>query len=243
MGDWRFCEAFLYLYIESLLSVHDTVAQKSYDPELPPLPDDIDDDEDSVKIIRLVKNKEPLGATIKRDENTGAVVVARIMRGGAADRSGLIHVGDELREVNGIPVEDKKPEEIIHILAQSQGAITFKIIPGINEDTSSKEPKLNVGKTGTLGPRNRFGPLQLLLELIRRTVFTVRNIKNGAIIGALLISSSCNRWLKPLRASSLRDLLPQVQGLFCQAVTGNTVSLVLECMCAFVEAAGMRNSL
>lgn len=30
--------------------------------------------------------------------------------------SGLIHVGDELREVNGIPVEDKRPEEIIKIL-------------------------------------------------------------------------------------------------------------------------------
>lgn len=29
---------------------------------------------------------------------------------------GLIHVGDELKEVNGIPVEDKKPEEIIRIL-------------------------------------------------------------------------------------------------------------------------------
>uniref|UniRef100_A0A673VQQ7 L27 domain-containing protein n=1 Tax=Salmo trutta TaxID=8032 RepID=A0A673VQQ7_SALTR len=47
-------------HVKSLLSVHDTVAQKSYDPELPPLPDDIDDDEVSVKIIRLVKNKEPL---------------------------------------------------------------------------------------------------------------------------------------------------------------------------------------
>lgn len=120
--------------LKALLSVHDTVAQKSYDPVLPPMPDDIDDDEDSVKIIRLVKNREPLGATIKKDENTGAIVVARIMRGGAADRSGLIHVGDELREVNGISVEDKKPEEIIHILAQSQGAITFKIIPSIKEN-------------------------------------------------------------------------------------------------------------
>lgn len=47
-------------FLQSLLSVHDTVAQKSYDPELPPLPEDIEDDEDSVKIIRLVKNKEPL---------------------------------------------------------------------------------------------------------------------------------------------------------------------------------------
>uniref|UniRef100_A0A673BZA2 Membrane protein, palmitoylated 7a (MAGUK p55 subfamily member 7) n=1 Tax=Sphaeramia orbicularis TaxID=375764 RepID=A0A673BZA2_9TELE len=125
-----------------LLSVHDTVAQRRYDPELPPLPDDIDDDEDSVKIIRLVKNKEPLGATISRDEQTGAILIARIMRGGAADRSGLIHVGDELKEVNGIPVDDKKPEEIIRILAQSQGAITFKVVPGLKEDATTKEPKV-----------------------------------------------------------------------------------------------------
>ncbi|XP_016871230.1 MAGUK p55 subfamily member 7 isoform X1 [Homo sapiens] len=128
--------------VKALLSVHDTVAQKNYDPVLPPMPEDIDDEEDSVKIIRLVKNREPLGATIKKDEQTGAIIVARIMRGGAADRSGLIHVGDELREVNGIPVEDKRPEEIIQILAQSQGAITFKIIPGSKEETPSKEGKM-----------------------------------------------------------------------------------------------------
>jgi hypothetical protein len=48
------------LVLQALLSVHDTVAQKSYDPVLPPVPDDIDDEEDSVKIIRLVKNSEPL---------------------------------------------------------------------------------------------------------------------------------------------------------------------------------------
>ncbi|XP_057214223.1 MAGUK p55 subfamily member 7 isoform X2 [Triplophysa rosa] len=131
-------------HVKSLLSVHDIVARKSYDPELPPLPDDIDDEEDSVKIIRLVKNKEPLGATIKRDEHTGAIIVARIMRGGAADRSGLIHVGDELKEVNGIPIDDKKPEEIIRILAQSQGAITFKVVPGIKEDAPNKQPKMFV---------------------------------------------------------------------------------------------------
>ncbi|XP_061522488.1 MAGUK p55 subfamily member 7 isoform X2 [Phycodurus eques] len=131
-------------HLKSLLSVHDIVAQKSYDPELPPMPEDISDDEDSVKIIRLVKNKEPLGATIKQDDLTGAILVARIMKGGAADRSGLIHVGDELKEVNGIPVDNKKPEEIIRILAQSQGAITFKVIPGVKEDVLTKEPKMFV---------------------------------------------------------------------------------------------------
>lgn len=48
------------LCFQALLSVHDIVAQKSYDPVLPPMPDDIDEEEDSVKIIRLVKNREPL---------------------------------------------------------------------------------------------------------------------------------------------------------------------------------------
>lgn len=45
--------------------VHDTVAQKNFDPVLPPLPDNIDEDfeEESVKIVRLVKNKEPLVCT------------------------------------------------------------------------------------------------------------------------------------------------------------------------------------
>uniref|UniRef100_A0A8C5HDB2 MAGUK p55 subfamily member 7 n=1 Tax=Gouania willdenowi TaxID=441366 RepID=A0A8C5HDB2_GOUWI len=120
-----FGERTLQSLVKSLLFVHDIVAQKSYDPALPPLPEDIDDDEDSVKIIRLVKNKEPLGATIRRDDHTGAIIVARIMRGGAADRSGLIHVGDELKEVNGIPVDDKKPEEIIRILV----ALRFPLLP------------------------------------------------------------------------------------------------------------------
>uniref|UniRef100_A0A5K1VF80 MAGUK p55 scaffold protein 3 n=1 Tax=Callithrix jacchus TaxID=9483 RepID=A0A5K1VF80_CALJA len=131
-------------HLRAVLMVHDTVAQKNFDPVLPPLPDNIDEDfdEESVKIVRLVKNKEPLGATIRRDEHSGAVVVARIMRGGAADRSGLVHVGDELREVNGIAVLHKRPDEISQILAQSQGSITLKIIPATQEEDRLKESKV-----------------------------------------------------------------------------------------------------
>ncbi|XP_045382633.1 MAGUK p55 subfamily member 3 isoform X1 [Lemur catta] len=131
-------------HLRAVLMVHDTVAQKNFDPVLPPLPDNIDEDfdEESVKIVRLVKNKEPLGATIRRDERSGAVVVARIMRGGAADRSGLVHVGDELREVNGIAVLHKRPDEISQILAQSQGSITLKIIPATQEEDRLKESKV-----------------------------------------------------------------------------------------------------
>uniref|UniRef100_A0A4W5N5J9 MAGUK p55 scaffold protein 3 n=1 Tax=Hucho hucho TaxID=62062 RepID=A0A4W5N5J9_9TELE len=128
----------------AVLSVHDTVAQKNFDPVLPPLPDDFEDEleEESVKIVRLVKNKEPLGATIRRDETTGSVIVARIMRGGAADRSGLVHVGDELREVNGISIIHKRPDEISQLLSQSQGSITLKIIPAIKEEDRLKESKV-----------------------------------------------------------------------------------------------------
>ncbi|XP_057203082.1 MAGUK p55 subfamily member 3 isoform X1 [Triplophysa rosa] len=131
-------------HLKAVLSVHDTVAQKNFDPVLPPLPDDFEDelDEDSVKIVRLVKNKEPLGATIRRDDSTGSVIIARIMKGGAADRSGLVHVGDELREVNGISVMNKRPDEISQLLSQSQGSITLKIIPAIKEEDMLRESKV-----------------------------------------------------------------------------------------------------
>ncbi|XP_032815264.1 MAGUK p55 subfamily member 7 isoform X2 [Petromyzon marinus] len=140
-------------HVKAVLSAHDSVAQKDFVPVLPPLPDDLDDDEESVKIIRLVKNKEPLGATIRRHEETGAIVVARIMRGGAADRSGLINVGDELKEVNGVRVDNKEPEEVIQILAQSQSAITFKIVPAFKDESQSKDTKIYLRTFFDYNPR------------------------------------------------------------------------------------------
>ncbi|XP_070774946.1 MAGUK p55 subfamily member 7-like [Enoplosus armatus] len=130
-------------HFKSLLSVHDAVAQRDFEPTLPPIPDEVlEEDEDSVKIVSLVKTKEPLGATIKKDKSTGAIVVARIMRGGAADKSGLIHEGDELKEVNGVSLEHSKPKEILSFLARSQGEVTFKIIPASSKEEMSSNKKL-----------------------------------------------------------------------------------------------------
>ncbi|XP_031721239.1 MAGUK p55 subfamily member 7-like [Anarrhichthys ocellatus] len=128
---------------KSLLSVHDAVAQRDFEPSLPPIPDNaLEDGEDSVKIVSLVKTKAPLGATIKRDKSTGAIVVARIMRGGAADRSGLIHEGDELKEVNGVSLEHRKPKEILPLLTRSQGEVTFTIVPASSKEEMSPNRKL-----------------------------------------------------------------------------------------------------
>ncbi|KAK2586426.1 hypothetical protein KPH14_010707 [Odynerus spinipes] len=116
-------------HMQGLLCAHDAVAQKDYYPRLPEIPLEVDEDEETVKIVQLVKSNEPLGATIKTCEVTGKIVIARIMHGGAADRSGLIHVGDEVCEVNGISVEGKTPNCVLKILQNSEGTITFKIVP------------------------------------------------------------------------------------------------------------------
>uniref|UniRef100_A0A0A9ZCB4 MAGUK p55 subfamily member 7 n=2 Tax=Lygus hesperus TaxID=30085 RepID=A0A0A9ZCB4_LYGHE len=126
-------------HLQGLMCAHDAVAQKDYFPRLPEIPLDVEEDEETIKIVQLVKSNEPLtgaqsaepivGATIKADEDTGKIVIARVMHGGAADRSGLIHIGDEVIEVNNINVEGKTPNDVLTILQKSEGTITFKLIP------------------------------------------------------------------------------------------------------------------
>uniref|UniRef100_A0A3Q1AY74 Membrane protein, palmitoylated 4-like n=1 Tax=Amphiprion ocellaris TaxID=80972 RepID=A0A3Q1AY74_AMPOC len=116
-------------HLQALLSAHDTVAQKDYEPILPPMPDELPDDEEATRIVCLVKNKQPLGATIKRNEITGEIFIARVIHGGLADRSGLLHAGDRIIEVNGFPVDGLEPEQVIQVQARSQGTIMFKVVP------------------------------------------------------------------------------------------------------------------
>ncbi|XP_063068653.1 MAGUK p55 subfamily member 4 [Engraulis encrasicolus] len=130
-------------HMQSLLLAHDMVAQKDFDPVLPPLPEDIPEDEEAMRIVCLVKNNQPLGATIRRDEVTGEIFIARVIHGGLADRSGLLRAGDRLVEVNGHPVFGLEPEQIINILARSHGTIMFKVVP-ITERPTNRQTMLYV---------------------------------------------------------------------------------------------------
>ncbi|XP_017481833.1 PREDICTED: MAGUK p55 subfamily member 7 isoform X2 [Rhagoletis zephyria] len=130
-------------HLQSLLYAHDAIAQKDFYPHLPEIPIEMDEDEETIKIVQLVKSNEPLGATIKTDEETGKIIIARIMHGGAADRSGLIHVGDEVIEVNGINVEGKTPGDVLSILQNSEGTITFKLVPSDGKG-GQRESKVRV---------------------------------------------------------------------------------------------------
>ncbi|XP_069589663.1 MAGUK p55 subfamily member 4 [Ranitomeya imitator] len=130
-------------HFKALMSAHDTVAQKDFEPVLPPLPENIPENEEAMRIVCLVKNKQPLGATIKRHEITGDIIVARVIHGGLADRSGLLYAGDKLVEVNGVPVDGLEPEQVIQILVHSEGTIIFKLIP-IGDRTVSSHTMLFV---------------------------------------------------------------------------------------------------
>uniref|UniRef100_A0A8C9G340 Membrane palmitoylated protein 4 n=1 Tax=Pavo cristatus TaxID=9049 RepID=A0A8C9G340_PAVCR len=82
--------------------------------------------------------RRSLGATIKRHEITGDITVARVIHGGLADRSGLLYAGDKLVEVNGVSVDGLEPEQVINILALSQGTIVFKLIPVSDRPVSNQ---------------------------------------------------------------------------------------------------------
>nr|XP_046229081.1 MAGUK p55 subfamily member 5b isoform X2 [Scatophagus argus] len=83
---------------------------------------------ETVKLVRLEKTLDtPLGATVRNDVDS--VVVSRVVKGGAAESSGLLSEGDEILEINGIPIRGKHINEVHDLLQQMHGTLTFLLIP------------------------------------------------------------------------------------------------------------------
>uniref|UniRef100_A0AAQ5ZS80 Protein PALS1 n=1 Tax=Amphiprion ocellaris TaxID=80972 RepID=A0AAQ5ZS80_AMPOC len=127
----------LPLAMESLLLAHDSVAESEMQPE--PLPAQGETltqwGGETVKIVRIEKAQDiPLGATVRNEMDS--VVISRIVRGGAAERSGLLFEGDEILEINGIEIRGKDVNQVFDILADMHGLLTFVLIPS----TQSKPP-------------------------------------------------------------------------------------------------------
>ncbi|KPJ15670.1 MAGUK p55 subfamily member 5 [Papilio machaon] len=81
-----------------------------------------DDTSEQIKIIKIEKTNEPLGATVRNEGE--AVIIGRIVRGGAAEKSGLLHEGDELLEVNGVSMRGKSVHEVCQVLGALAGTLT-----------------------------------------------------------------------------------------------------------------------
>ncbi|KAF6028312.1 MPP7 [Bugula neritina] len=121
-------------HVRALFDVHDRVANKEYLPVLPDILSQCDDEDRAIKLVRLLKHNEPLGVTIKNRETDGVICVARVFVGGPAERSGLIRNGDEIHEVNGIPVKGRNIEQVVQILNSCDGAISLKLVPALADD-------------------------------------------------------------------------------------------------------------
>ena len=46
------------MLFQSLMSSHDTVAQRDYIPKLPEVPFEVDEDEETIKMVQLVKSQD-----------------------------------------------------------------------------------------------------------------------------------------------------------------------------------------
>nr|XP_045610330.1 uncharacterized protein LOC123765695 isoform X4 [Procambarus clarkii] len=129
--------------VEGLLYAHDRIAEREPLP-VGNLPEEEVLDrvtnypEESVKIVRIDKTNEPLGATIRNEGDS--VIIGRIVKGGAAEKSGLLHEGDEILEVNGVEVRGKSVNDICDMLAGMTGTLTFIIIPSGQPPPASRPP-------------------------------------------------------------------------------------------------------
>lgn len=61
-----------------------------------------------------------------------SVIISRIVRGGAAERSGLLSEGDEILDINGIEIRGKDVNQVFDILVSSD--TTFIQFQGWWED-------------------------------------------------------------------------------------------------------------
>lgn len=85
------------------------------------------DAQDPIRIIKIDKSSDPLGATILNEGD--AVVIGRIIKGGAAEKSGLLHEHDEILEVNGIEMSGRNVNDVCTLLGAMTGTLTFLIVP------------------------------------------------------------------------------------------------------------------
>merc|ERR1719391_1406478 len=91
----------------------------------------------NTRVVKITKHNEPLGATVRNEGER--VVIGRVVKGGAAERSGNLHPGDEVLEVNGLRLKGKSVHDICSTLCQMSGTLTFVIIPAQSPTSSVPE--------------------------------------------------------------------------------------------------------
>ncbi|XP_064872460.1 glutamate receptor-interacting protein 1-like [Oncorhynchus nerka] len=93
--------------------------------------DNSDEQELSGSIIYTVELKRyggPLGITISgTEEPFDPIVISSLTKGGLAERTGAIHIGDRILAINCNSLKGKPLSEAIHLLQMAGESVTLKI--------------------------------------------------------------------------------------------------------------------
>lgn len=140
-------------HFKGLFQAHDGVAEFAYvPPPHPSMPSENVSAEDKVllqnaakyttspaKIVTINKTNAPLGATVRVEEE-GNVIISRLVVGGAAEKSRLLHEGDEVLEVNGQSMRGLDVNAVGDAIGAMSGILKFLIIPSEESITQNGRP-------------------------------------------------------------------------------------------------------
>ncbi|XP_043404228.1 glutamate receptor-interacting protein 1 isoform X13 [Chelonia mydas] len=103
--------------------------------------DNSDEQESSGAIIYTVELKRyggPLGITISgTEEPFDPIIISSLTKGGLAERTGAIHIGDRILAINSSSLKGKPLSEAIHLLQMAGETVTLKI----KKQTDAASPK------------------------------------------------------------------------------------------------------
>lgn len=117
--------------------MHDAVAQRDFEPTLPPVPDRVlEEEDDSFKIVSLVKTKEPLVKHVKRDLRPGRFAASVFGKAG----------GRGCQNLTLIPLS----KNVINLLLLN---------PGERANNPNRLPERGIGGGAPLGKRDLFSPV------------------------------------------------------------------------------------
>ncbi|XP_050604260.1 glutamate receptor-interacting protein 1 isoform X6 [Macaca thibetana thibetana] len=110
--------------------------------------DNSDEQESSGAIIYTVELKRyggPLGITISgTEEPFDPIIISSLTKGGLAERTGAIHIGDRILAINSSSLKGKPLSEAIHLLQMAGETVTLKIKKQTDAQSASSPKKFPI---------------------------------------------------------------------------------------------------
>ncbi|XP_065275643.1 glutamate receptor-interacting protein 1 isoform X2 [Emys orbicularis] len=110
--------------------------------------DNSDEQESSGAIIYTVELKRyggPLGITISgTEEPFDPIIISSLTKGGLAERTGAIHIGDRILAINSSSLKGKPLSEAIHLLQMAGETVTLKIKKQTDGEYAASPKKFSI---------------------------------------------------------------------------------------------------